>query len=37
MIANSDYIKKNDILNNSHCQKIIKLFNNEAELINLLQ
>jgi len=26
IIANSDYIKKDDILNNSHCQNIIKLF-----------
>lgn len=26
IIANSDYIKKEDILNNGHCQKIIKLF-----------
>lgn len=26
IIANSDYIKKDDILKNTHCRNIIKLF-----------
>jgi len=26
IIANSDYIKKADILNNAHCQNIMQLF-----------
>jgi len=30
IIANSDYIKKDDILNNIHCQNIIKLFQKGA-------
>lgn len=32
IIANSDYIKKDDILNNAHCQNIIKFFEPHVDI-----